>query len=120
MLIAFLVVANAKLYVKNDTPFNPKEQIIGGHLVKIKSFPHQVSISKWGKHICGGSIISPIHILTAAHCVKGEEKYLPVFRVRSGSSNRNQGGVWSEVSNIMAYGYTWNDIAIIPKQTTSL
>ncbi|KAJ8664873.1 hypothetical protein QAD02_006535 [Eretmocerus hayati] len=37
--------------------------------VKSGDFPHQVSIQENGRHLCGGSLITPRHVLTAAHCI---------------------------------------------------
>lgn len=44
-------------------------RIIGGKPTTIESHPHQVSLRMFDEHICGGSIISPIRVLTAAHCL---------------------------------------------------
>jgi secreted trypsin-like serine protease len=43
---------------------------MGGEPANIKEFPHSASIRKFKNkiHICGGSIITNKHILTAAHC----------------------------------------------------
>lgn len=43
----------------------------------------------YGNHICGGSIINPTTIVTAAHCI-----ILPIISltIRAGSSNRLNGG----------------------------
>ncbi|NXJ11698.1 PRS55 protease, partial [Odontophorus gujanensis] len=46
--------------------------ITGGRYAKAGEFPWQVSIQSNGKHICGGSIISALWILTAAHCFADE------------------------------------------------
>lgn len=43
-------------------------RIVGGFEIDIKDVPWQVSLQTSGFHICGGSIISPKWILTAAHC----------------------------------------------------
>ncbi|KAL6429758.1 hypothetical protein ACFW04_007572 [Cataglyphis niger] len=45
------------------------ERIIGGDIAAIGQFKYQVSLQSYGEHICGGTIISSTHILTAAHCV---------------------------------------------------
>ncbi|KAK4878081.1 hypothetical protein RN001_010587 [Aquatica leii] len=65
-------------------------RIIGGTEANIEDFPYQVSVEYNNGHSCGGSIITPTKILTAAHCTLNQ----PVnrYRVRAGSTWRNQGG----------------------------
>lgn len=48
-----------------------EERIIGGRKAKAKQFPYQVGIAiifPSGNFFCGGSIVSPKYILSAAHC----------------------------------------------------
>lgn len=47
-------------------------RIYNGKIAAIRNIPHQVAIlnATTGQHFCGGSIIGPQWILTAAHCVK--------------------------------------------------
>lgn len=44
------------------------DRIVGGFPTTIEKNPWQVSLQHYGRHICGGSIISEKWILTAAHC----------------------------------------------------
>ncbi|XP_045698464.1 ovochymase-2 [Phyllostomus hastatus] len=44
-------------------------RIVGGSQVVKGSYPWQVSLKRRQKHICGGTIISPQWVVTAAHCV---------------------------------------------------
>ncbi|KAH1017630.1 trypsin-1-like isoform X1 [Dendroctonus ponderosae] len=48
-----------------------ESRIVGGWTVNISDHPHQVSLQSWHRHSCGGSLISPNWILTAAHCLSG-------------------------------------------------
>ncbi|XP_046541483.1 ovochymase-2 [Equus quagga] len=49
--------------------FNIFSRIVGGSQVEKGSYPWQVSLKRRQKHICGGTIISPQWVITAAHCV---------------------------------------------------
>ena len=44
-------------------------KIVGGESAVNSSWGWSVSLQKYGGHFCGGAIISPLHIITAAHCV---------------------------------------------------
>lgn len=44
-------------------------RVSGGLPARQGEFPWTVALFKNGQHFCGGSLISPTHILTAAHCV---------------------------------------------------
>ena len=55
--------------------------------MNINQVPYIVNIRRNGQRTCGGSILSPEIILTAAHCIEIPGNYT----ILSGSSNRNQG-----------------------------
>lgn len=46
-------------------------RIVNGSPVSIEDYPHQVALLYKDYFICGGSIISKIFVLTAAHCTYG-------------------------------------------------
>ena len=54
--------------------FVTAEKIINGQLATVGQFPWQVAIISTGffkNGVCGGSLISDVWILTAAHCLIG-------------------------------------------------
>ncbi|CAH0553073.1 unnamed protein product [Brassicogethes aeneus] len=90
-----------------------EEKIIGGSLANIEEFPYQVSLQYKGRHFCGGSIIHPRYILTAAHCVDGQSAYN--LNISAGSIY-HVGGVTIKVCKIFQhhkYEDFDNDIAIL-------
>ncbi|CAF5135023.1 unnamed protein product, partial [Rotaria sp. Silwood1] len=45
------------------------DKIVGGESAVNSSWGWAVSLQRFGSHFCGGAIISPLHIITAANCV---------------------------------------------------
>ncbi|XP_047609346.1 transmembrane protease serine 4 isoform X6 [Phacochoerus africanus] len=59
-------------------------RVVGGEKASVDSWPWQVSIQYNKQHICGGSILDPHWILTAAHCF-WKHLDVPNWKVRAGS-----------------------------------
>ncbi|KAM6998597.1 LOW QUALITY PROTEIN: transmembrane protease serine 4 [Passerculus sandwichensis] len=59
-------------------------RVLGGSPAAIEAWPWQVSLQYRKEHICGGSIIAPGWVLTAAHCFKNNP-IIQSWRVKAGS-----------------------------------
>ncbi|XP_032671105.1 serine protease 53-like [Odontomachus brunneus] len=87
MKLAILLIVGVIVKVYGDEP----EPIVGGNIAYPGQFPHQVSIREDDEHICGGTIISSTHIVTAAHCISSLI-FVPDLTVRTGTNNVDSGG----------------------------
>ncbi|XP_028428564.1 transmembrane protease serine 4a isoform X2 [Perca flavescens] len=61
-----------------------EDRIVGGTDAVIEDWPWQVSLQQEGQHTCGGSLVSPSWVVTAAHCFTGSKKELSRWSVVSG------------------------------------
>ncbi|KAL3803204.1 hypothetical protein HJC23_003479 [Cyclotella cryptica] len=64
-----------------------KIRIIGGSLASVSRFSYAVSLQDTWGHFCGGSLIAPDVVLTAAHCTGGGEYKAVIGRENIYSSN---------------------------------
>lgn len=92
--------------------------IIGGNNTTIENNPWQISIRRNGAHWCGGSILTPEWILTAAHCLNN----VPInqFEVAAGITDRteNINGQYIDVAQVIIHpaydpSTSNNDVALI-------
>lgn len=80
----FVLSINAICYGKGMS------KITSGRTIDIREYPHHVSIQFLGSHMCGGSIISSYHVITAASCVILEPNvFTGNLKVLSGTHSSN-------------------------------
>jgi trypsin len=89
---------------------------ISGKLIPLSDVPYQVSIQSQGRHFCGGAIIRPDMIVTAAHCLYTRNVNDVIIRV--GTVYQGLGGELFRVSKFIVhpqynYDTDFMDIALI-------
>ena len=52
----------------NETWEEASRRIVGGQACSVSRWPWQVALIANGEHVCGGSLVTPDWIVTAAHC----------------------------------------------------
>ncbi|XP_055590615.1 trypsin 3A1-like [Uranotaenia lowii] len=97
--LLFLVLCGVSLAVTNARNLR---KIVGGFQIEITEVPYQVSLQVEGDHDCGGSIIAPQWVLTAAHCFAGSQDP-SMYTVRVGSTNRTSGGQLIPVEKVILH-----------------
>ncbi len=59
-----------------------QSRIIAGENATRGAWPWQILMFLNGQTLCGGSLVSPKWVVTAAHCVYGNEGSASLFKVR--------------------------------------
>lgn len=116
--LALAVVAAAPAYGggKGKAPVAGKS-VIGGKKVKFANWAFTVAIQRKGRLHCGGSVIAPTKILTAAHCLEGfGVSRLSVAANRPKLTRRGVGETIGVVSAVAHPDYVFNqahDVGVI-------
>jgi len=75
-------------FFTQDIENNPRlSRIVGGIEAVRGAYPYQISLRRRGGHICGGTIIDPTTVITAAHCLANDPSDYSI--VAGGYSVRN-------------------------------
>lgn len=117
-----LVFLVAGLYMSSES-FHT--EIIGGREVQPHSRPFMASIQYRGKHICGGVLIHPQWVLTAAHCYSRGHSPTVVLGAHSLSKNEPMKQTFEIKEFIPFSGFKsqdlrTNDIMLIKEVTVTI
>ncbi len=96
--------------------------IVGGANTTIDQQPWQISLQSFGSHFCGGSIIAPGWVLTAQHCVDGENAADLTIVAGTSKLSRPGDGQTRKVAQIVRFpGYSspefGKDVSLLKLQT---
>ncbi|MER7705127.1 serine protease [Kitasatospora sp. NPDC097605] len=95
LLVTTLLAAAAAL-----TAAAPANAVVGGAAVTEGQAPYLVSLAR-GSHFCGGAVLDPTTVVTAAHCVAGVRP--AALTVRAGSLQHASGGVLAKAAAIVLH-----------------
>ncbi|XP_050329917.1 serine protease SP24D-like [Bactrocera neohumeralis] len=115
--IVFCLVAKTTQNDDGSAEHKPSLRILNGQVAAPGQFPYQVSVRLNWEHICGGVLVSPNFVLTAAHCVYNISQTF--LSVQAGTLSRTAGGQSRPVCHVIVYPqYDFdNDIALLQLET---
>ncbi|KAK7882579.1 hypothetical protein WMY93_028753 [Mugilogobius chulae] len=82
---------------------DPAGRVVGGTDTDIQFWPWQVSLQQSGQHTCGGALVTPEWVVTAAHCFTGSKKEISRWKVVYGQTYQTSLG-GSSVDRILING----------------
>jgi trypsin len=117
-LLAYLVCFKSILSAQDMRGWGYR--IVNGTPAEISDYPWQVALSissPDGTFLCGGSIIAPTWLLTAAHCF-GSSPRSATVRAKAGVANYRTSGIWLDGERVFVHNRynaqtQENDIALV-------
>jgi V8-like Glu-specific endopeptidase len=86
-LLVVLVLASTSVTARADVAGDPHKRIVGGQTTSIADWPWQVALvqqgsgSAYNRQFCGGSLLTPTIVLTAAHCLYDSGSFTPANQI---------------------------------------
>ncbi|MGK2932785.1 MAG: trypsin-like serine protease [Solirubrobacterales bacterium] len=74
-------------------------RIVGGTETSFESYPWQVQITRQGQSHCGGTLIHPRLVITAAHCLRDQNGFFAGIQAFTGRTFTGTGGEQLNLSN---------------------
>jgi secreted trypsin-like serine protease len=86
---AITLVPMAAVSASASTADDRSGQIVGGTRASITEYPWAVMLQNGGSQFCGGTLVAPTKVVTAAHCIATGRANLADIQVVAGREDKN-------------------------------